>query len=184
MSFASWANRRSGRAPQQEERESPRQSSRPPAQPQQVTLPPAPAGMAWSFQAGQFVLIPLGHPQVVREAAIVAPVRQPAGVVPYQRQQVMAGLPAGSPARMVETCQLVKPGDRDTYAELLASTPDLVPDPGFDVEAGNPNPLVVQELRGCSEYHPTVDAPQPNAPLRSFTGGAPLVRGSAPLKGA
>jgi hypothetical protein len=94
-------------------------------------------------------------------------------------------MPAGSPAGFIETCQLVKPGNRDTYAEFLATQPELVPDSGYNAEAGNPNPAVVAELRGLAEYQSQDMAVNPGAPLRSFVGGNPIIMGSAPLtKGA
>lgn len=50
----------------------------------------------------------------------------------------------------VRTCELVKPGTRDTYAELLDSVPDLYP----NIDASNP--AVAQELaalQSLPEYH-------------------------------
>lgn len=44
----------------------------------------------------------------------------------------------------VNTCQLVKPGNRDTYAELLGQLPDLVPDMG--VSPGEMSELSAQEI--------------------------------------
>ena len=42
---------------------------------------------------------------------------------------------------------LVKPGDRDTYAELLATLPELVPDHSpYDAMTGNPAPSTIVEL--------------------------------------
>lgn len=186
MDFNSWANRRAGRGPQEQRQEPAR--PQPARQAQSPTLPPAPAGMAWSFQAGQFVLIQLA-PQPIQmvpaRTTIVAPVRQPAGVAPFVPQSIHGGQPAGSPASMPETCLLVKPGNRDTYAEFLATQPELWPDQGYNVEAGNPNPAVMAELRGLPEYQGQDGAVNPEAPLRSFTGGRPLLSGSAPLsKGA
>lgn len=184
MDFNSWANRRVGRAPQEQ-----RQAPAPRPQPAQraPTLPPAPAGMAWSYMNGQYVLVQLAAPPVhmhPAQTSIVAPVRQPAAVAPFVPQHIASPVHAGSPAAMPETCLLVKPGNRDTYAEFLASQPELVPDPGFNAEAGNPNPAVVAELRGLAEYASGDSAVNPDAPLRSFAPGAHLIPGSAPLKGA
>jgi hypothetical protein len=59
----------------------------------------------------------------------------------------------GQPGRVIpfpttRTCELVKPGDRDPYAELLAQVPDLAPPSnGYDAMAGNSAPEVQEELR-------------------------------------
>jgi hypothetical protein len=144
--------------------------------------------MAWSFMGGQYVLVQLASqpiPMVPARTTIVAPVRQPGAVAPFVPQPIHGGLPAGSPAAFAETCLLVKPGNRDTYAEFLATQPELVADPGYNAEAGNPNPAVAAELRGLAEYQGNDLAVNPDAPLRSFVGGNPIIMGSAPLsKGA
>lgn len=187
MDFNAWANRRAGRGPQEQRQEARPQPARQ-AQAQSPTLPPPPAGMAWSFMAGQYVLVQLPQsapiPMVPARTTIVAPVRQPSAVAPFVPTPIHGGQPAGSPAAFAETCLLVKPGNRDTYAEFLAGVPELVPDQGYNAEAGNPNPAVMAELRGLPEYQGQDGAVNPDAPLRSFTGGNPLINGSAPLKGA
>ena len=187
MDFNSWANRRAGRGPQEQRQTQQPQRHQPAAAPA-PTLPPPPAGFAWSIQGGQYILVQLA-PQPVQmvpaRTTIVAPVRQPAAVAPFVPQPIHGGIPAGSPAAMPETCLLVKPGNRDTYAEFLASQPELIADPGYNAEAGNPNPAVMAELRGLPEYQGQDGAVNPDAPLRSFTGGRALINGSAPLsKGA
>lgn len=52
-----------------------------------------------------------------------------------------------------KTCMLVKPGDRDPYAEMLARLPALVPEPAgeFDAMAGRPSPTTLHELIANSE---------------------------------
>jgi hypothetical protein len=188
MDFNSWASRRQGRGQQEPRLAQQPQRNQPVAAAPAPTLPPPPVGFAWSIQGGQYILVQLA-PQPIHMApartTIVAPVRQPAGVAPFTPQSIHSGMPVGSPAGFVETCQLVKPGNRDTYAEFLATQPELVPDQGFNAEAGNPNPAVIAELRGLPEYQGQDGAVNPEAPLRSFTGGRPLINGSAPLsKGA
>jgi hypothetical protein len=76
---------------------------------------------------------------------------------------------------------LVKPGDKDPYAELLASLPDLVPDNGgYDAMAGNPSPMTIAEAGNCAEFATSQDGQA----MRAFPEGAVLARGSVPLKGS
>jgi hypothetical protein len=96
-------------------------------------------------------------------------------------QPVTSQFPPGHATARVETCVLVKPADKDPYAELLANLPDLVPDNGgYDAMAGNPNPLTLQECGQTSEFAMSQDG----QPMRAFPEGAVLARGSVPLKGA
>lgn len=86
---------------------------------------------------------------------------------------------------MVETCALVKPGDRDTYAELLEKLPDIVPDNNpYDAMAGNPSPQTIAEMAGVTEFAAIVNpGPDDKGPTRSFLPGAALMKGSMPLRG-
>ena len=173
--YSSWANRRSGRGqrPPEETRQSPQQAA--------PTLPTPPPGYAWGFQAGQYILLPLGQPAAAAQPAFVPPPRQPTGLRPFVPQPITSQFPTGHATARTETCVLVKPADKDPYADLLAGLPDLVPDNGgYDAMAGNPNPLTVQEAGNCSEFATSQDG----QPLRAFPEGAVLARGSIPLKGA
>lgn len=73
-------------------------------------------------------------------------------------------------ARPIQTCALVKPGNRDTYAEVLAGVPDLVPATTYDAMVGNVDPLTQQELASFPEYATAMhgeDAPVAFASTRS-----------------
>lgn len=97
-----------------------------PTQPQaaQPALPPPPPGYGYVVDGQRYVLVPLSQPQPVTAPP---PPRAP-GTRPYVPGQPAARAvhrPNGSgpPPR---TCALVKPGTRDTYAELLDTVPDLL----------------------------------------------------------
>jgi hypothetical protein len=170
-------------------------SGQPQPQPSRVAPPPPvgtpalaapPPGYAWAFMQGTYVLIPLAAPPPPpSQPAFVPPVRQPSAVVPYVPQPITSPVLPGHAGPHAETCFLVKPGDRDTYAELLSQTPELVPDQsgGFDAMAGRPSPQTMAELTGCAEALASAADPNPGAPLRSFAPGASLLPGSQPLKG-
>ena len=171
-----WAQRKTGRGNNVE----PSPVAAPPAPsamvPAQQTLPPAPPGYAWTHNPSVgFVLIPLNQP-----AAIPAPLRQP-GTVPYHATPRFTEEP-------VETCTLVRKGDRDTYAELLATIPDLVPPSQYDAIKGRPDPQVARELAGVAEYHSVGDAANPDSstdayPKRGIHAPTNVVKdlGSVPL---
>ena len=180
--FRSWAQRRQSRGGHQ---------SQPPLDPMPrpqatQTLPPPPAGYAWSYHpSGQYVLLPLTTPAVAPPAPLQPPIRQPSGVVPFSRQHYASQQPPGAPCKTIETCALVKPGDRDTYRELLEQLPDVVPDNSpYDAMAGNPSPLTVSETAGSSEMAAIVNpGPEDQGAARSFPPGAVLASGSMPLRG-
>ena len=175
--FSNWAQRRTGRG--QRPAEEPRQPQQQTAAP---TLPAAPQGYAWGLHNGGYILVPLGGQQSApAQSAFVPPPRQPSGLRPFVGQPVTSQFPPGHATARVETCVLVKPADKDPYAELLANLPDLVPDNGgYDAMAGNPNPLTLQECGQTSEFAMSQDG----QPMRAFPEGAVLARGSVPLKGA
>ena len=126
-------------------------------------------------------MVPLGQPAPQAQPAFVPPPRQPSGLRPFVQQPTTSQFPAGHATARVETCVLVKPGDKDPYAELLAGLPDLVPDNGgYDAMAGNPSPLTVQECGQTSEFATSQDGQA----MRAFPEGAVLSRGSTPLKGS
>jgi len=156
------------------------------SQPTIPSLPPPPAGYAWALHGSNYVLVQLQ--QVSTPAAppsIVAPIRQPSGVVPYVPQPITGPLTPGQAGPRIETCVLVKPGDKDPYRDLLCALPDIVPDQsaGFDAMAGRPSPATLAAIQGCSEAIGDATAPNPDAPLRSFPEGSALLQGSTPLKG-
>lgn len=169
MDWKNWADRKfsRGRSPDPAPAPSTQpQYAPPPAAQAAQTLPPAPSGYAWAAHAtAGWILVPLGGGAT--PASISAPLRAP-GTVPYVAQVHRVNAPAP-----VETCTLVKQGDRDTYAELLATLPDLVSPSGFDAMSGRPSPLVQQELSGLAEFHDVGFAADPSAPAISFPRGAP-----------
>ena len=173
--FSSWAARRSGRGQRQaEEPRAVQQASAP-------TLPAPPAGYAWGFHNGGYILVPLGQPAQSAQPAFVPPPRQPSGMRPFVPQPITSQFPSGHATARVETCVLVKPADKDPYAEMLAGLPDLVPDNGgYDAMAGNPAPLTLQEVGSVPEFATSQDGQA----MRAFPEGAVLARGSVPLKGA
>jgi hypothetical protein len=118
------------------------------------------------------------------QAPPMAPPQRVPGTQPYIAPpvQVTPGTqppaPGAPPRKRVQTCTLVKPGDRDPYAELLAGIPDLVPDSGFDSMAGNPDPSVQQELGGLMEMGEGGPPPVAHHPSKPpTTSVAPLKRG-------
>ena len=180
--FRKWAQRRQSRGGHQ-----PQEPGAPaPAPRAQQTLPPPPPGHAWGWHpSGQFILLPLTTPAAPSPAPLQPPIRQPSGVVPFARQHYASEQPPGAPCKMVETCALVKPGDRDTYAELLEKLPDIVPDNNpYDAMAGNPSPQTIAEMAGVTEFAAIVNpGPDDKGPTRSFLPGAALMKGSMPLRG-
>jgi hypothetical protein len=63
---------------------------------------------------------------------------------------------------------LVKPGNRDTYAEFLDTLPDMVPPSNYDAMAGNPNPEVARELGSLQEYNFLGSGATPGTPSVAF----------------
>lgn len=176
--FSSWAQRRAGRGGQPPRSEPSVQAARP-AQ----TLPLPPPGYAWGLHPnGGYILVIMPTPTAPTTApTFVPPPRQPSGLVPFVPQPLTSQFPPGHATPRVETCVLVKPGDKDTYGELLAGLPDLVPDNGgYDAMAGNPAPLTVQECGGTMEFAQSNDGQA----MRAYPDGAVLARGSMPLKGS
>ena len=182
--FHSWAQRRQSRGGHQPQ--APIVS--PPTAASPAVLPPPPVGYAWGLHGSQYILVPLTTPTAPPSSVQVLqpPVRQPSGVVPFARQHYASQQPPGAPCKTVETCVLVKPGDRDTYAEMLEQVPDIVPDNNpYDAMAGNPSPQTVAEMAGVTEFAAIVNpGPDNQGPARSFLPGAVLAKGSTPLRGA
>ena len=130
---------------------------------------------------GRYIAVPLAQVASPSAPSFVPPPRQPSGLVPYVPQHITSQFPPGHATARVETCVLVKPGDKDTYGELLANLPDLVPDNGgYDAMAGNPSPLTIQECGGAMEFAISQD----HQAMRAYPEGAILFRGSQPLKGS
>lgn len=180
--FRSWAQRRQSRGshPQQDP------GAPAPAPRAQQTLPPPPAGYAWGYHpSGNFVLVSLTATPAAPPAPLQPPVRQPSGVVPLARQPFGSMQPPGAPSKAVETCTLVKPGDKDPYADLLAQLPEVIPDTNpYDAMAGNPSPQTMAEMGGVTEFAAIVNpGPEDQGPARSFPAGAVLAKGSTPLRG-
>jgi hypothetical protein len=174
--FSSWAARRTGRGqrPAEEPRAIQQQSPAP-------TLPAPPAGYAWGYHNGGYILVPLGQPAPAVQSSFVSPPRQPSGLRPFVGQPITSQFPPGHATARVETCVLVKPADKDPYVEMLARLSDLVPDNGgYDAMAGNPSPMTIAEVGNCAEFATSQDGKA----MRAFPEGAVLARGSVPLKGS
>ena len=144
-------------------------SSAPPGSP--------PPGYAWcAHPSAGWVLMAL-VPQST--TFIPAPVRQPDGVGPFC--PVPIGYPQLRPGQIApqeRTCVLVKPGDRDLYAELLARVPSLVPVSQYDAMSGRPDPQVQAELGNLPEFHDLGPVAQ-EAPTQAYPTsgkGAPLAK--------
>lgn len=154
MDWQKWAQRRMSR-------EGTPQAAPPPAVTPAAPLPPAPpvASPPSSLPAPPPGYTWAQHPQygliaVPLAPAIPPPVRTPQGTVPF-----VAGPPVAQPqhagGRVIPfpaghgSCELVKPGNRDTYAELMAGVPDLVQ--AGVVQAGSAD-AVAAELRGLPEF--------------------------------
>ena len=176
--FSSWAARRAGRG-----NRPPQGEPSVPTPPVAQALPLPPPGHAWMVDAqGRYLCVPLAAAAAPTTApAFAPPPRQPSGLVPFVPQPLTSPFPAGHATPRVETCMLVKPGDRDTYGDLLAQLPDLVPDTGgYDAMAGRPSPLTVQECGSAPEFAVSQDGQS----MRAYPEGAILARGSMPLKGS
>jgi hypothetical protein len=177
--YSNWAQRRSGRGNQPPQTE--RAPTAPARPPRQLDLPPP--GYVWATHPTMgYVLVPLAQVSAPTTGpTFVPPPRQPSGLVPFVPQPITSQFPPGHPTARVETCMLVKPGDRDTYAEVLAGLPDLVPDNGgYDAMAGHPAPLTVQECGSAIEFAQANDGQA----MRAYPEGSVLARGSTPLKGS
>ncbi len=90
-----------------------------PSPPQSKTLQAPPEGYAWSMHPEHgYILIPLNAPPMQ------APPRQPYSASSYPTYSGPSYNPP--PVAQVEaTCTIVKPGNRDTYMELLNTVPDI-----------------------------------------------------------
>jgi len=180
--FSHWAQRRAGRGnqpPQNDRQAAPVKQAAAPA----VQLPLPPPGYAWTVDAyGRYMAVPIAPPVAPTTGPVYAPPpRQPSGLVPYVQQSITSQMPPGHATSRIETCVLVKPGDKDTYGDMLAQLPDLVPDNGgYDAMAGNPSPLTIQECGGLTEFARANDAQS----IRAYPEGSVLSRGSMPLKGS
>lgn len=126
-----------------------------------ASIPQAPPGYAWCMHpTAGMVLVPLdgGGYQVPQSPA------------PMPRA-VLSRPGFSPPTAPVETCLLVHPGNRDTYAEMLATLPDLVPPTGYDAMKGNPDPRVVAECQSAVELMGGSDgAVHPESGLRARGG--------------
>jgi|GEM_PF-3288163 len=184
--FSRWAQRRGGGHRQDPDRPAP-------AAP---TLPLPPQGYAWGYQAGQYILIPLqaqppqpAQPQ--QQPQYVPPPRQPQGMQPFVPQPLGGSFPPGHATQRVETCLLVKPDARDTYADLLSTLPDLVPpDERYNAMEGRISPETLAAVGNIPELIETPPA-APEKPVgnpeqlrRAFAGSGQLIRGSQPIPGA
>jgi hypothetical protein len=123
------------------------------------------------------VLMPLSALQAPTN--IVAPTRQPQAFSPMTPPNFTTQRPV-SGTKSTQTCLIVKPGDRDTYAEMLSSVPSLAEDSPYDAMDGNPSPETVAALQGVSEF----ETMRSSEPPKSFVGGKPIMAGSAPLASA
>lgn len=155
--YTDWSSRYTGRG-------APEEPPQPTQEPPQLVTPPP--GYTWAYDGRQYVLVatntqpPIPQPVVSPYAAPRVAQPYPQGPTPPRR-----GVP---PRQRVETCMLVKPGDRDPYAELLDGLPDLAPDAGgYDAMAGNPNPALANELAGLlNEDVPRARPVGARAPVR------------------
>lgn len=138
IDYGSWGQRAVSKGSQAQ---APMTSKQVPPMANLAQLPPPPAGYAWALHPqGMMVLMPMQ----------MAPQPYAAPIPPPQQPQQPWGTPAGATlppgGPRVETCTLVRPGNRDTYAELLERLPDLAPPSGYDAMAGNPSPESMGEL--------------------------------------
>ena len=94
--------------------------------------------MGWAYsEAHGYVLIQLAPPPPPRQP------QQGGLILPPTREQAPAGYPPGyvgaavppGPGNVIpfrhRSCQLVRPGNRDTYADFLAGVPDIAPGSSF-----------------------------------------------------
>lgn len=174
MDYSNWAHRRASRGGQ---KAAPPPASAPARAQEGIAAPPGPppVGYAWALnpQYG-YILVPL---QTQQEPPLVPPPRQPNGVRPFVQQPLTSAFPPGHGTTRIETCVLVKPGDKDTYAEMMAGVPDLVPDNGgYDAMAGNPSPMTVREAGQVPEFRETQDGQV----LGAYPEGARLISGKCP----
>lgn len=166
--WGKWAERRQSRggAPT-EAPDSPRAQPSGPAE-----LPPPPPGYGWAQHPTYgWMALPLAAAPVNQVQAnypvVQAPTRMPIGTVPYSSGAVPRA-PQPRARQSYGTCALVKQGGRDRWAEELERIPDLVmPDNSYDSMAGNPNPVVQQELAGLPEYNDRGSG-NPNTPSAAF----------------
>jgi hypothetical protein len=103
-------------------------------------------GYVWHPQHG-YVLVQLTQP------AAPPPPFYPASTVPQMQappQPAYAPPQGGNMGRVLPfpnmTSQIVKPGDVDGYAAILAGAPELLPDSGYNADEGRPSPLSEQAL--------------------------------------
>lgn len=150
--YKDWAHRRASRGtPNNQAAAAPVQTA--------PVLPMPPPGYAYAAhpQYG-YILVPLQ--QMAPPPAYASPMQQPQGVIPYVPNAAAPHTAARVlPFARPKTCALVKEGDVDTYANMLANVPDLVPPSGYDAMTGNPSPETVQELSGISEYQSAMSMP-------------------------
>lgn len=119
--------------------------------------------MFWAYSpAHGYILVP-GAPE--------APPRQPGGYFPTQpvRAAVPAGYPPGYTGAPMppgggnvipfrpKTCVLVRPGNKDTYADFLAGVPDISPGSQFAHLAEGLSPDE-QQLESMPEMMPAAPA--------------------------
>jgi hypothetical protein len=158
--YSDWATRR---VPQNNQR-LPIQTSQVAANVAPLTLPPG-YGYLVHPTLG-IVLVPLSGLQVP------SVVLDPASVSACQPTNIPVVQPRPF-SRPSDTCTLVRPGDRDTYAELLQRLPDLVPPTNYDAMNGNFSPETLADVSGTAEFQESVayrDPPRAFSP-QSMPGG-------------
>lgn len=160
-----WARRQAGRPKVVSQEQAP--APAPPTQPAQPTLPPPPSGFAYRLDANQgYVLVP-----ITQATPVVAPPPRAAGTVPYgdHPQALAAQRPPGVVlSRPARTCVLVKPGNKDTFAELLQGLPDLTggQSAAYEQEA-------LAEIQSMPEANDVASATNPDAPADAGYGARP-----------
>jgi hypothetical protein len=175
--FTAWAARhvsRAGHTPADPvERAAP-----PPAAP---TLPAPPPGYGYAIHPQHgYILVPLTVQAPAPASAIQAPPRQPNGAVFYAPQPNMTvphpGRPPAKVLPFASSCHLVKPGNRDTYAELMSTVPDLVPATGYDAMRGEVSPETQAELGGFAEFQQAMGGDGSLAAFPTEGRGVPVAR--------
>lgn len=129
--------------------------------PAAAPLPPPPPGYGWAWhpQYG-YMAVPLQQAAPAPPPAPAAYYPPPSQARPAQPQAPARVLPFQRP----QTCQLVRPGNRDTYAELLETIPDLVAPQQFD----GPSPETLAELAHLPEFHDVGPGADPHTPTAGF----------------
>lgn len=130
-------------------------------------LPPPPPGYGYVWDQGRqtFLMVPMAPQANYQPPA-------PYAAQSYPSAPATSGYAQVIPIRQTraQTCALVKPGDKDPYADFIAGVPEL-PVPqlgvGYDAMAGNMSPATREALRGVAE------APS-DSPMDAYPKGAVL----------